>query len=108
MSLDDWLRTLPDEYLWCRGHGHSWVLGSMFSIKGRGRRARLIDCSSCGTIRLDELEKNGEVAKRNYSYAKGYIKPQILPRIWRAEYTAELMRRVKNSPMPKEVEALFN
>ena len=61
----------------CRVASHAWELGAIRAA-GPYERGRLVfefSCLRCRTTRTDFIGSRGDVEKRDYGYASGYLVP---------------------------------
>ena len=74
-------------YIECRTYGHAWSEEYVL-IENKGFAVVKLQCARCSTERVDIVHvKTGEVLKRKYLYATGYV---VNGGVMRAEARKEL------------------
>lgn len=72
-ELKKWQENLPFEQTTCRDIHHAWVYQSVKRVSdGFTRR---LACVTCGSFKLQHLDKSGYIVKSTYEYPEGYIRP---------------------------------
>lgn len=74
MNLSQWQASLTDQQLVCRDLHHAWEYGTVTRVKGAGF-TRTLHCRSCGTLKVQVLDRHGYLLKSKYEYAEGYVRP---------------------------------
>jgi hypothetical protein len=70
IDVETFVAGLPAKHLACRRLGHPWRSHTVHQ-DGSGF-TEVLRCPSCGTKRLDTLNRHGHVIGRRYDYADGY------------------------------------
>lgn len=73
IDIDDAIEQMSAQSLICRDLMHSWRPHTAWKIDGGFERT--LRCIVCETERVEVLNSFGEVLRRHYSYADGYLVP---------------------------------
>lgn len=68
------IREMSEESITCRDLSHTWRPFSARRIEGGGYE-RTVRCATCGSDRVELLDRWGQLVRRHYDYADGYLVP---------------------------------
>lgn len=93
VSPETFAAGLSARVLHCRELGHSWrPLTVRWDPKARVYDRRL-RCSSCHTIRSQQLDRRGDVIANGYQYPTGYLASNVTEHITRTTFRLEALNR---------------
>lgn len=109
--LDDWLDTIPDEFVNCRDLRHQWTTVGTWAL-GHGFRGRMLSCLRCGVRKEQVIDKTARiVVNRMTNYPDDYKKPGDAPagRIPSTVIRDQAVRRsIRTSPTPEALVDIFD
>lgn len=99
ITLDQFIKGLPDNYLHCRDVGHHFGDFTAKYVKDGRYYERVLRCSSCTTGKMQLLDEEGYLISHKsgaYRYPPGYLATHVdlgSPYANRAAYRLEATRR---------------
>lgn len=70
------LEEYPAEYVTCRDLGHAWRIRRTEVVEGV--LYRTLRCTKCPTERHEMFNKYGDLQRRSYKHAEGYLLPTAM------------------------------
>lgn len=72
-ELRKWQENLPIEQTTCRDIHHAWIYQSV--KRDADGFTRRLACVTCGSFKLQHLDRSGYIVKSTYEYPEGYVRP---------------------------------
>lgn len=72
-----WAQSAPEYVLECRDTGHAWQKLTA-SRRSGGGFIRKLACPTCGTVKEQQLNKDGYILKTRFFYDAEYLSPKGL------------------------------
>ena len=95
-ELREWQESLPETQAMCRDLHHNWFYQSV--ERNAEGFIRQLGCLTCGTFKLQHLDRYGYITTSTYEYPDGYIRPAGAGRVTQEENAAmRLLSLMKQS-----------
>ena len=82
-ELREWQEGLAETQQMCRDLQHNWYYQSV--ERGPDGFIRQLGCITCGTLKLQHLDRSGYIIKSSYEYPEGYVRPAGAGRVTQEE-----------------------
>lgn len=92
-ELKEWQEGLPETQAMCRDLQHNWFYQSV--ERSHDGYIRQLGCITCGTLKLQHLDRSGYIIKSSYEYPEGYVRPQGAGRVTQEENAAMRLYSLK-------------
>jgi hypothetical protein len=93
LTPDGFAHQLGARALHCRELGHTWRAWTVDYDQSATLFTRQLRCSSCHSIRKQELGRDGDIISNGYTYAPGYLATNVDGRVDRSVFRLESLTR---------------